>query len=459
MAVALDQPKTIDLQVEHLNRTILKLAAPAIAESLLTTLVYLSDTILIGWMNDPVALAAVGLSGTLMWAADGIFQAISVSVSAMVARFWGEKDFDYARAVAGQSLSLSVIVALILMAILIPIARFFLQHIMGGEPDVALRGALYVRIILATSPISFLLTISNSIMRATGDTQKPMIITGLMNTVNVLVSIVLIFGLGPIPRMGLAGVAIATSLARTLGGAISLSVLFAAKGQINLGFAHVRHWDWRLLWRMLRISLPNIGETLISRLGFILFTRILSTLGTIALAAHQIALRVESIAYMPGWGLATSIAAFVGQSLGAKRQDVAEQGIRSALVMGNGAMAFFGFVMIVFGPGIVRLFGVQNPILMAMATTVIRISALELFGLGSLMILGGCLRGAGDTRTPMIVTMVGTFLFRVPITYLFALVLNGGLKGVWLATAVDWSMRALIMCFLYLRGRWKTVTV
>jgi Na+-driven multidrug efflux pump len=93
------------------------------------------------------------------------------------------------------------------------------------------------------------------------------------------------------------------------------------------------------------------------------------------------------------------------------------------------------------------------------AATLIRISSLELIGLCSVMILGGCLRGAGDTRTPMIVTLVGTMLFRVPITYLFVLVLDGGLNGVWLATAVDWGMRALIMCLLYLRGKWKTVTV
>ena len=94
-----------------------------------------------------------------------------------------------------------------------------------------------------------------------------------------------------------------------------------------------------------------------------------------------------------------------------------------------------------------------------MAALVVRISALELFGLCSVMIIGGCLRGAGDTRTPMIVTLAGTLLFRMPTTYLFAITLDAGLKGVWLATTVDWSMRALIMLFLYMRGHWKTVTV
>jgi Na+-driven multidrug efflux pump len=122
-------------------------------------------------------------------------------------------------------------------------------------------------------------------------------------------------------------------------------------------------------------------------------------------------------------------------------------------------MALIGLMFTAFAPTIVRAFGVQDADLARMATMAIRVSTLELFGLCSLMILSGCLRGAGDTRTPMIVTLAGTLLFRVPTTYLFAITLNAGLKGVWLATAVDWSMRALITFFLYMRGKWKSITI
>jgi len=448
----------IDLRVERLNRTILVLSLPSVAESLLSTMVYMVDTILIGWLNEPRALAAVGLSSTLMWASDGLFRAISISASAMVARFWGQRDFEGARRVAGQSLVLSVVVALLLMGILIPIARGFIQ-IMGGEPDVIALGTQYVRIILATSVISYPMTIATSIMRATGDTQKPMYITALMNVLNVLSAFLLIFGWGPFPRLELQGAALSTSLARTVGGLVALGVLFSQRSPVNLRLTHVLRWDGRLLWRIVRIALPNVAETIISRLGFILFTRILASLGTVALAAHQVALRIESLAFMPGWGLATAAAALVGQALGAQELEVAELGIRRTLVIGNAIMVLLGVVFVLFGSAIVRIFGLQDPELVRGAVALIRISSLELIGLCSVMILGGCLRGAGDTRTPMIVTLAGTVLFRVPITYLFVLVLDGGLSGVWLATAVDWSMRALILCVLYLRGRWKTVTV
>lgn len=457
-AAILDQPQTIDLRVERLNRTILALSLPSVAESLLSTMVYMVDTILIGWLNDPRALAAVGLSSTLMWASDGLFRAISISASAMVARYWGQRDFEEARRVAGQSLILSVLVALLLMAILIPIARIFIQ-VMGGEPDVIELGTQYVRIILATSVISYPMTIATSIIRATGDTRKPMYLTAFMNVLNVLSSVLLIFGWGPIPRLGLQGAALSTSLARTVGGVAALWVLFAPKTSVQLRLTHVLRWEGGLLWRVIRIALPNVAETIVSRLGFILFTRILATLGTVALAAHQVALRVESLAFMPGWGLATAAAALVGQALGAQEVEVAELGIRRTLVIGNGIMVLLAAVFLAFGSAIVRVFGLQDPELVRSAVTLIRISSLELIGLCTVMILGGCLRGAGDTRTPMIVTLVGTLFLRVPITYLFVITLDGGLSGVWLATAVDWSVRALVMFLLYLRGRWKTVTV
>ncbi len=139
MSVATEKLKIIDLRVECLTHTILELSIPSVMESTLSTLVYLVDTILIGWLNDPVALAAVGLSSTLMWATDGLFNAISISASAMVARVWGSRDFETARRIAGQSLLLSVMVALLLMVILIPVSDQFLQ-LMGGEPEVVRRG-------------------------------------------------------------------------------------------------------------------------------------------------------------------------------------------------------------------------------------------------------------------------------------------------------------------------------
>ena len=129
---------------------------------------------------------------------------------------------------------------------------------MGGEPDVVALGTQYVRVILATSVISYPMTISTSIMRATGDTQKPMYLTGLMNALNIASAFLLIFGWGPFPRLELQGAALSTSLARTVGGIAALGVLFSSKTPVQLRIVHVARWDGGLLWRIIRIAFPNV---------------------------------------------------------------------------------------------------------------------------------------------------------------------------------------------------------
>jgi Na+-driven multidrug efflux pump len=150
------------------------------------------------------------------------------------------------------------------MGLLIPVARAFIR-VMGGEPEVVVLGTQYVRIILATSVISYPLTIATSIMRATGDTRKPLYVTALMNALNVLSALLLIFGWGPIPRLGLQGAAVSTSLARTVGCVVALCILFSGKTPAHLRVGDVLGWNWRLLGRIARIALPNVVETIVSR--------------------------------------------------------------------------------------------------------------------------------------------------------------------------------------------------
>jgi putative MATE family efflux protein len=196
----------------------------------------------------------------------------------------------------------------------------------------------------------------------------------------------------------------------------------------------------------------------IYRAGFAFFMRMVSSLGTASLAAHQIAMNVESLSYMPGFGLTVAATTLVGQALGAGKKDLAEAGIRRTMtfalvVMGNMALVFG-----LFGPQVVRAFG-ATPEVLALAGLAVRIAALEQLPIAVQMVVSGSLRGAGDTRTPMVVTVVGTLLFRVSAVYLLAIVLDLGLAGVWLGTAVDWTGRAILLYLLFQRGTWKRIEV
>jgi putative MATE family efflux protein len=225
---------------------------------------------------------------------------------------------------------------------------------------------------------------------------------------------------------------------------------------LPIGLRDVLRWDGQLVAYMVRLTTPTAGDSLIRRLGFVLFMRIVSSVGEVALAAHQIAVNVESLSFMPGFGLSMASTTLVGQSLGAKKPELAERSIHTAMRFALLVMGAVGVAFALWGPAIASLFG-STPEVLALAGSAVRIGALEQLPIAVQMVIGGSLRGAGDMRTPVYATMVGTFLFRVPLVYLFAIVFGWGLNGVWLGTAVDWTARAVLIYFLFRRGAWKRI--
>jgi putative MATE family efflux protein len=283
-------------------------------------------------------------------------------------------------------------------------------------------------------------------------------LTLVMNTWNVAVACVLVFGLGPAPALGLAGVGWATATARALGGTLALGVLFLGKTRLRVPPSALLRRDGALLWRLVRLALPNLGETAISRLGYTIFMSMVTSLGTTTLAAHQIALRVESLSFMPGWGLSVAAATLAGQALGAGDPERADATVRRTLLLALGLAGLIGVIFAVFGRSLVNIFG-STPETLDMAGVAVRISAAELPFLSAEMVLAGGLRGAGDTRTPMWVTLAGTAFLRLAVVYLFVIVLGWGLAGVWWGTAVDWAGRTALIWVLFRRGKWKQARV
>jgi putative MATE family efflux protein len=448
-------PQRLDLTLENVPRAVLALAIPAVAENLLVTMVYLVNTLLIGRLKDPAALAAVSLGGLFLNIADQLFNRIALASSALVAHAWGAKDYGRARKTAGQSILVAFVCAAVATVLLYPGASHLLR-LMGASERAVAMGSSYMRIILLTSVLGFPMVVLNGIMRGSGDTRTPMVITLMTNVWNVLVAGTLVFGLGPVPALGLAGAAIGTGSARMLGGLLSLALVLAGKRFVRVRLQDVLRWDREMLVKIARLSLPMAGEALVMRMGFVLFMRTVSALGEVALAAHQIAVNVESLSFMPGHGLSVASTTLVGQSLGADRADLAESSIRAAMrfslvVMGTLAVAFA-----LFGRSLAAMFG-STPEVLQLAGSAVQIGALEQLPIAVLMVLSGSLRGAGDTKTPVYATLLGALLVRVPVVYLFAIVFGWGLDGVWLATAVDWTTRAVLIYLLFRRGAWKTI--
>jgi len=438
-----------------LNRTILTLALPAVAENLLQTAVFFADTVMIGWIRDPAALAAVGLAGTLFYLLMTLFGALGVSATALVARAWGAGDRTRAQTVAAQALLVCAVFSLVGTLLLLPTAPGYLRA-MGGDVDVTRLGTQYIRIVLWSSIFNFPMMVANGVMRGAGDTRTPMWNTLVMNSWNIVVSYVLIFGALGFPAMGLMGAALGTTTARAVGGILAVGALLGGRTPLRIPWRAFFQWKGQVVRRILQLAIPTAIEGSIAQSGFILFTRMVASLGTATLAAHQIALRVESLSYMPAWGLAAAATTIVGQALGAGKMELVEASIRRTILFSIAFNTLLGLSFILFSRSIVSIFG-STPDVLDLAALAVAISAAELLGIGIEMVLVGGMRGAGDTRTPMYVTIVGVLLFRLPVVYLLAITLGWGLAGVWWGTAIDWTGRTILLWFLFRRGRWKTL--
>lgn len=445
------------LTEENLTRNILKLSGPAIVENLLYTVVWFADTFLIGWLHHPASLAGVSLGGMFVFIAESIFSALTVSTVALVARAWGAKKYDLAKRVAGQGIALAVLCAGAVTALMWPNAEGIMR-LMGVEPEVVRLGSLYMRIVLLSSFFGFPLSVVNGVMRAAGDTRTPMYVTAAMNAWNVLAAYCLIFGVGPLPALGVAGAATATMSARVVGGGLAMWIVFTGRRRVHVEPNRIFQWHRAIVKDLIRLALPSAGENFILRVGSTAFTRIVSALGTDAIAAHEIAVTVESLSFMPGFGLSVAATTMVGQSLGAGLPDMAEKSIRSSLRYALIVMNAIALIFAVFGRSLAAIFG-ATPQVVDLAGMAVRLAALEQASMAVQMVLGGSLRGAGDTRSPMYVTFIGTIFFRIITVYLFTIVFGWGLAGVWLGTAVDWGGRAALMYWMFRRGRWRTIRV
>ncbi|MCS7220949.1 MAG: MATE family efflux transporter, partial [Anaerolineae bacterium] len=314
------------LSERTLRSTIIRLAMPAVIENMLMTVVFVADTLIVGWLQDELSLAAVSLAGVFIWVADALFMALAVGATAVVARAWGACDRARAQAAAGQAILLSYLGSLVVVALLFPNTERYMR-LMGAAPAVAELGDQYLRWAVGASLFGFPLTVSNGIMRGAGDTRTPMYITFVMNAWNIVGAYLLVFGIGPFPAYGVVGAGIAVGTARALGSTLALLLLVLGGTPIQVPLRAVLRWDPPLLRTLTQLAMPAAAEHLVQRAGSAIFTRIISVLGTTALAAHQVAVSLESLSFMPGVGLAVATTTIVGQALGAKRPDLAERSV------------------------------------------------------------------------------------------------------------------------------------
>ncbi|MBN1476239.1 MATE family efflux transporter [Candidatus Sumerlaeota bacterium] len=448
-------PARLDLREEQLSATIWWLALPAILETLLFSAVHFADTLIVGWLHSESALAAALLGGVVMWLATAPFMALSAAATSLVARGWGEGDFESARRCAAQALAMAFSFALVIYTVGWLLAERILTA-MGGEPEVVALGTAFLRVILGSILLGLPMMIANGILRGTGNTKTPLRISAIMNVTNIVISAALAFGWGPLPAMGLVGVAWGTVAARTLGGLMALSVLELGRSGIHVPLREFFTLRPAVLRRVWHLASPAMLERSLNSFAHLIFLTIVTMLGTTVLAAHNIAVQVESIVYMSAMGLGMAITAGVGQAVGAGQSAAAERVMRLGFRWTGFAALALGVAFALFARSGVVIFG-ATPDVLRLAAMALQIASLELVPMGWSIVLTGGLHGAGDTRSPLRIMIWCTILFRFGGVYLLAIALEWGLAGVWIGTAIFWAFRALLLRAVMHRGAWKEI--
>lgn len=434
-------------------RRVLRLAIPSAGEMLLGMLVGLVNTYLVGHLG-AASLTAVGLGVQWSMAAMVLFSAVGAGATALTARMIGARDLPGANRVVGQALIIAFACGLLSSALLIGFAEPAMR-LMGAQGDALLHGAAFLRIISAVFPVSAMIFIGNACIRGAGDSRTPLLVMTVVNIVNVIVAWVLVEGVGPFPALGVEGAAWGSASGRFLGGLLVLSLLIRGRAGLRLRFLGP---DREIIWRILRVGLPASLDQLIFRIGMLVWVRLVAGLGTVAYAAHQIALNGESISFMPGWGFAMAATTLVGQGLGARDPRRAEKDAMLCFAIAAGFMSLMGIVFFFAAPWIIGLFTTEAEVI-ALGSTPLKLIGVVQPLLAAMMVFSGGLRGAGDTLTPMLVNGAAIWLLRIPLTLVAIDWLGWGLTGVWLVMALDLSVRGVVLYWQFRGGRWKSVQI
>lgn len=439
------------------RRTLYRLALPVLAELYLGYCVGLYDTFLAGRFGDRVT-HAVGFAAYVSWLVSMMFGIVSTGTTALVARFWGMGDVEAARRVLNRSVALALVMGTV-MASLVAASTPALTMQLGMDAEGRAVAVRYLRF----EAIGFLFTgvtlAGSAALRGSGNTRTPMLILGSVSVINVFTSSSLVFGFGPIPRLGVDGIVTGTVIARGCGALLMLATLLRGSRGLQIIGSELRLWD-DTVRRIVRIGLPAVVDGMCVWAGQYLFLMIVGRVagGQKAAAAHMIGVRVEEISYLPALACGIASAALIGQSLGRGDPEAARRIGHMAARQGAILAAFVG-VAFFFGAGPVYALMHDDPEVRAIGIPAFRLLSLFQPPLAVAIVYIQALRGAGDTRSPMVITAIGMYGVRLPLAWVGGILLDGGLIGAWCGMFGDVSLRALLVSLRYAAGKWLRTEV
>ena len=435
------------------------LAWPSAINTLIMSSYNVINGIFVGRLhNAEQALAAVGIGGAALMMQFALTFGVSAGASALVARFVGAQNHDEADEAAGQSLTLALVVGVLSGLPFALLARQIAAGIGAKGPVVGLAGD-YTAIIAWFSAPLFVYFVAQTVLRSTGDMKSPLYAGAVIVGINIVLDYVLIFGKGPFPMLGIRGAAIATGISRIAG--MFITLWFLRRSMLRRSFRHVRpRWSWFV--RILNIGWPAVLQNLVWTGANAAFMRMLSILpgneATAAQAAYNVALRIESLAFMPGLAFSFAATPLVGQNLGAGKPERAEHTAwvatgQAAMIMASVAILF------VTAPRWLALIFTSDKHVVPLIVSYLLINAISEPFLAVGMVLRGALQGAGDTRMPMWISVLTLWIIRLPLAWFLVEYTGYASSGAWIAMAASTILSGLLVAAWFKWGTWRTLKV
>jgi putative MATE family efflux protein len=437
-----------------LFRGLLTISLPMVAGNILQSILEVVDLYFVGRLGAD-AIAGVAMSATIIFVLATFIVGLVTSATAFISRHYGAREHDAVGDIVKHTLYIGLGFSLILSFL----GFFFSKNLLlllGANEGVATIGSAYLSVLLLGIFTMVELWVVITSFQSCGNSITPMILMVGVNIVNIVLNPVLIFGLAGMPAFGVAGSALATILSRGAGLVIGILLLFRYSTHIRMP----ETWmcDLRLMWRILSVAIPNSIQSGLRSMTYLVMMAFVAVYGTAAISGYGIADRLELIALMPGFAIATAAAVIVGQNLGAKKPERAEKGVKLALMFYGAIMLVVSATYYLFAEKILWFFDPSGTSELTGASYFHAVAPFYLL-MSVSIILSFALNGAGDTKKPMYATLISMVFLQIPLAWLLPHMFNLGLSGIWIAVIAGIVVQSVLLGIMFRNGTWKTVAI
>ncbi len=432
-----------------------RLLIPLILEQFLAITIGLADTIMVSSSGE-AAISGVSLVDQINILLIQTFAALATGGAVIISQYLGRGENKQARHAAKQLTLISFYVSAAIMAICLIFCPQILKWIFGTiEDDVMANCKIYFYTTVLSYPFLALYNAASASFRAMGKSRVILVISLFMNTINVAGNAIFIYGFG----FGVFGAAFATLISRIFGGIVMTVLMHNKNNEVYIEGLSKPALEYKLIKRILYIGVPNGIESGMFQVGKLLVSRVVSSLGTSAIAANAAAGTIATVSNIPGMAIGLALVTVVGKAMGAKLPDVAEKYTKRFVALTFLLMIIFNVVIFIFSGPIAGLFSLTEGAKADTVNIVKQFCLISSFTWPLAFTLPNCLRGAGDVKFTLAVSMLSMWLCRVALCYFLCLNMQMGIYGVWYAMYADWIFRIIFFVYRFAKGKWKTLTV